>query len=181
MVAAWELTERTLEVSRRVRGEDHPDTLACAFNAALDEQTAEGDTGGQQRWNGARCVPARAWCDHPDTVDAIRGKRADATSNHTHIRRVHVGITMRRSRPNRRVTGTTPTRKVISTNASVFCGPGVKMDHFLKEGQERRMTFGNAAVEVAATRAAAAMSLLGRYPLGDTVLDSALRRALCRL
>jgi tetratricopeptide (TPR) repeat protein len=78
VVAARELTERTLEISQRVRGEDHPDTLACALNAALDEQASGEDPAGQQRLDSVMDAFQRVLgADHPDTIDAIRGKRAD--------------------------------------------------------------------------------------------------------
>ena len=79
---AHRLTAHTLEISRRVRGAEHPDTLACAVNAALNQLDAAAEPAGQQaaqlRFDEVIDALERVLGkEHPDTVDAIRGKRAD--------------------------------------------------------------------------------------------------------
>ena len=77
-----ELTSRTLEISRSIRGEEHPDTLACAVNAAINQQDAAAEPADQStaqlRFDNVIDTLERVLGkEHPDTIDAIRGKRAD--------------------------------------------------------------------------------------------------------
>jgi hypothetical protein len=68
----------TLKLSRKVRGEKHPYTLACAVNAAFDLKST-GDVADGERLLGeaTQGLAAALGPDHPDTVDALRGTRAE--------------------------------------------------------------------------------------------------------
>jgi hypothetical protein len=78
VTSAYALTASTWKISRRVRADDHPDTLACAVNAALDRQESANDLEARQELQQTLDRLERILgTDHPDTVDAVRGKRAD--------------------------------------------------------------------------------------------------------
>src|SRR5262249_59834252 len=76
--AARNLSARTLEISRHVRGEEHPYTLLCAVNAALDLQ-ATGDEAAGQSLLGHTLEVLGRWLgpEHPETLDAGRYRRAE--------------------------------------------------------------------------------------------------------
>jgi len=75
--ARW-LGERVLEVSRRVLGEEHPDTLTSMNNLALT-LLAEGDRAGARRL-GERVLEARSRVHgeaHPDTLASMKQSGVD--------------------------------------------------------------------------------------------------------
>jgi tetratricopeptide (TPR) repeat protein len=76
--AAQRLSAETLAVSRRSRGEMHPDTLLCAVNAGFD-MVAVGDTaaGEAELSSAIKGLTDLLGADHPETLDARRGRRAE--------------------------------------------------------------------------------------------------------
>jgi tetratricopeptide repeat protein len=75
---ARSLGQQTLERSRRLRGENHPDTLACAANVALDLDAA-GDAVRASTLHKETLERLRRQLgsDHPDTIHVSLYRRAD--------------------------------------------------------------------------------------------------------
>lgn len=76
--AARDLSEKTLDLSRSARGRRHPYTLSCAVNTAFD-RIATGDAVSGQALLDETIVALSEILgpDHPEAVDASRGKRAE--------------------------------------------------------------------------------------------------------
>ncbi len=65
-------------MSRKVRGDEHPYTLSCVTNVAFDLQATGDEVKGQALLDQAIAALGRILgADHPETVDAARGKRAE--------------------------------------------------------------------------------------------------------
>ncbi|GGL13074.1 hypothetical protein GCM10012284_54650 [Mangrovihabitans endophyticus] len=74
---AAHLSWATYELSVEERGADHPETLASALNAALDKMAADDDTGHGLYERTLADLRRTFGVDHPATLDAVRGRRAD--------------------------------------------------------------------------------------------------------
>ena len=75
---AQRLSAETLAASRRSRGEAHPYTLLCAVNAGFDLLTVGETADGRVALNSAvEALGELLGPDHPETLDALRGKRAE--------------------------------------------------------------------------------------------------------
>jgi tetratricopeptide (TPR) repeat protein len=74
---AHEMSRQTLTVSRKVRGDTHPYTLACAINAASDMQEVGDEAGEELRRTTIAAFARILGPEHPETLDADRGKRAE--------------------------------------------------------------------------------------------------------
>jgi tetratricopeptide (TPR) repeat protein len=75
---AQRMSAETLERSRRSRGEKHPYTLLCAVNAAFDlVEVGKNEAGGAELAAAIGALTDVLGADHPETLDARRGKRAE--------------------------------------------------------------------------------------------------------
>jgi tetratricopeptide (TPR) repeat protein len=75
---ARELSEDIFRRVTDVRGADHPYTLACALNVALDRRTTGDEAGVEPLLGETRTGFRRRLGDnHPETLDALAGRRAD--------------------------------------------------------------------------------------------------------
>jgi hypothetical protein len=78
LTGARDLSLRTLEISREVRGDRHPYTLSCAVNAALDLQATGQEADGLALLDETIAEFANVLGpNHPETIDAGRFKRAE--------------------------------------------------------------------------------------------------------
>jgi hypothetical protein len=73
------LSEDTFARSRRVRGEDHPYTLYCAVNLAIDlKAVGEDERAETLTADTAERLRTVLGDKHPETIAALNGRRAES-------------------------------------------------------------------------------------------------------
>ncbi|WP_436531382.1 FxSxx-COOH system tetratricopeptide repeat protein [Actinoplanes sp. HUAS TT8] len=77
-IEAAKLSWTTFQRSVEARGSEHPDTLAVAVNAALNKIATGDEAGGQVLFDQVcKTISNVLGANHPATLDAIRGQRAE--------------------------------------------------------------------------------------------------------